>query len=328
MWVYFLKTKDQVLDYFKLFHAMVERDTGKKLKCLRTDNGGEYTSREFDVYCGSHGIRHERTVPRTPQHNGVAERMNRTIMEKVRSMIIMAKLPKPFWGEAVRAACYLINRSPSVSLNFEIPKKVWSGKKPSYSHLRVFGCLAFVHVSKELRQKLDARTTPCIFLGYGDEEFGYRLWDPKQKQVIRSRDVVFLEDQTIEDIEKPKVSSSSANKNPDSAPAQPATDRVPEQIPEAESEEAEEIHEQGESLPAPATGSSTAPDDDRPPETSGSQTRRSARARIPSTRYSESEYILLTDEGEPEDFQEAISHIDKENWLHPIHDEMKSLQKN
>ena len=144
-------------------------------------------------------------------------------MEKVRSMISMAKLPKPFWGEAVRAACYLINRSPSVPLNFEIPEKVWSDKNPSYSHLRIFGCLAFAHVSKELRQKLDARTTPCIFIGYGDEEFGYRLCDPKEKKVIRKRDLLFLEDQTIEDIEKPKMSSNSStektDKNIDTTPA-------------------------------------------------------------------------------------------------------------
>lgn len=206
VWVYFLKTKDQAFDYFKIFHAMVERETGKKLKCLRSDNGGEYTSKEFDSYCKRQGIRHEKTVPRTPQHNGVAERMNRTIMERVRSMISMAKLPKPFWGEAVRAACYLINRSPSAPLNFEVPEKIWSGKNPSYSHLRVFGCLAHAHVSKELRKKLDGRTIPCIFIGYGDEEFGYRLWDPIHKTVIRSRDVVFHENQTIEDIEKPTMS--------------------------------------------------------------------------------------------------------------------------
>ena len=170
---------------------MVERETGKKLKCLRSDNGGEYTSKEFDSYCKRQGIRHEKTVPRTPQHNGVAERMNRTIMERVRSMISMAKLPKPFWGEAVRAACYLINRSPPAPLNFEVPEKIWSGKNPSYSHLRVFSCLAHAHVSKELRKKLDGRTIPCIFIGYGDEEFGYRLWDPIKKTMIRSRDVVF-----------------------------------------------------------------------------------------------------------------------------------------
>ena len=75
---------------------MVERETGKQLKSLRTDNGEEYTSREFREYCSSHGIRHERTEPGTPQHNGVAERMNQTIVEKVRCMLKMAKLPKSF----------------------------------------------------------------------------------------------------------------------------------------------------------------------------------------------------------------------------------------
>ncbi|CAH9144261.1 unnamed protein product [Cuscuta epithymum] len=163
VWAYCLKSKDQVFDRFKLFHAMVERETGKKLKCLRSDNGGEYTSREFSAYCAAYGIRHEKTVPRTPQHNGVAERINRTIMEKVRYMLSMAKLPKPFWGEAVLTACYLINRSPSVPLNFEVPEKKWSRRDVSYSHLKVFGCKAFAHVSKELRQKLDLKSNPCIF---------------------------------------------------------------------------------------------------------------------------------------------------------------------
>ncbi|CAH9105075.1 unnamed protein product [Cuscuta epithymum] len=137
VWVYFLITKDQVFECFKTFHVLVERETGKKLKCLRSDNGGEYTSKAFDAYCREYGIRHEKTVPRTPQHNGVAERMNRTIMERVRSMLNMAKLPKSFWAEAVNTACYLINRSPSVPLNFEVPKRLWTDKDPTYSHLRV-----------------------------------------------------------------------------------------------------------------------------------------------------------------------------------------------
>ncbi|CAA0820534.1 Unknown protein [Striga hermonthica] len=83
LWVYFLRTKGEVFQYFKRFHAMVERQAGKPLKCLRSDNGGEYTSHEFKNYCAEHGIRHEKTVPGTPQHNGVAERINRTIMDKV-----------------------------------------------------------------------------------------------------------------------------------------------------------------------------------------------------------------------------------------------------
>jgi hypothetical protein len=108
--------------------------------------------------------------------------MNRTIVEKVRCMLKMAKLPKHFWGEAVRTACYLINMSPSVPLKFEIPERVWSKKNVSYSHLRVFGCKAYVHIPKEQRSKLDDKETPCIFLGYGNEEFRYILMGPRKEE--------------------------------------------------------------------------------------------------------------------------------------------------
>ena len=81
MWVYFLKTKDQVFEHFKKFHAMVEREKGKPLKCLRTDNIGEYMSNEFKSYYSDKGIRHEKTVLGTPQQNGVVERMSCTIVE-------------------------------------------------------------------------------------------------------------------------------------------------------------------------------------------------------------------------------------------------------
>ncbi|CAA0830441.1 Unknown protein [Striga hermonthica] len=92
LWVYFLRTKGEVFQYFKKFHAMVERQIGKPLKCLRSDNGREYTSHEFKNYCAEHGLRHEKIVPGTPQHNGVAERINRTIMEKVRyDMLIVGQ---------------------------------------------------------------------------------------------------------------------------------------------------------------------------------------------------------------------------------------------
>lgn len=321
-----------MFDYFKLFQVMVERETGKKLKCLRSDNGGEYSSKQFDAYCRSYGIRHEKTVPLTPQHNGVAERMNRTIMERVRSMLSMAKLPKPFWGEAVRAACYLINRSPSVPLDFKVPEKLWSGKDPSYSHLRVFGCLAYAHVSKELRQKLDARTTPCIFIGYGDEEFGYRLWDPKEKKIIRSRDVVFHESQTIDDIEKPTISQKKnvADQMPEATtePFMRNGATVPEDIPEVEDNEESDDAEQGEpqphlsDVPGPPQGQDDGGSAQIIPEV-----RRSERGRIPSSRYPESEYLLLTEDGEPKNFHEAVSHKDKEKWFLAMQDKMESLQK-
>ena len=85
---------------------------GNHLKRLRTNNGREYISKEFKEYCLKNGIRHKKTVPGTPQHNDVVERMNQTILEKVRCMLKLAKLPKSFWGEAVNTAVYLINIFP------------------------------------------------------------------------------------------------------------------------------------------------------------------------------------------------------------------------
>ena len=88
----------------------------------------------------------------------------------------------------------LINLSPPVPLNCDVPERVWIGKDVSYDHLRVFGCRAFIHIPKDERLKPDVKARPCIFLGYGHEEFGYRLWDPMSRKIVRSRDVVFLED--------------------------------------------------------------------------------------------------------------------------------------
>jgi len=97
VWAFALKSKDQVLDAFKEFHVSVERETGRKLKCIRSDNGGEYRG-PYENYCRFHGIKLEKTVPKTPQQNGVVERMNKTIEERIRCMLSHAKLSKSFWG--------------------------------------------------------------------------------------------------------------------------------------------------------------------------------------------------------------------------------------
>ena len=95
VWAFPLKSRDQVLGVFKQFQASVEREIEKKIKCIRTDNGGEHIG-PFDAYCKEQGIRHQFTPPKTPQLNGIAERMNRTIVERVRCMLSHAKLPKSY----------------------------------------------------------------------------------------------------------------------------------------------------------------------------------------------------------------------------------------
>ena len=203
-----MKTKDKVIEKFKEFHVLVERQSGKKLKCIRTDNGGEYCG-PFDVYCKQYSIKHEKTPPKTPQLNDLAERMNRTLIERVRCMLSEAKLPKHFWGEALYTAVHVINLSPAVALNGEVPDKIWFGKNVRHDHLRFFGCKAYVRVSKDERSKLDAKTRQCIFIGYGQDEFGYKFFDPVERKSIRSRDVKFMEDQTIEDIDKIEKTTSN-----------------------------------------------------------------------------------------------------------------------
>ena len=142
---------------------MVETEIGFKVKCLRSNNGGEYIDGGFSEYCAAQGIRIEKTIPGTPQQNGVAERMNRTLNERARSMRLHAGLPKNFWVDIVSTAAYLINRGPSVPMEFKLPEEVWSGKEVKFSYLKVFGCVSYIHVDSDACSKLDAKSKICFF---------------------------------------------------------------------------------------------------------------------------------------------------------------------
>ena len=120
-WLYPLSSKDQVFETFKKFKALVEKESERFIKCLQTDNGGEFCSSAFDSFCAENGIKRVKTVPYTAQQNGVIERMNRTIVETVRSMLSHSGLPKFFWAEAANTAVYLLNKSPSAPLNGDFP---------------------------------------------------------------------------------------------------------------------------------------------------------------------------------------------------------------
>jgi hypothetical protein len=145
---------------------LVENETEKMLKCLRSENGGAYCKKEFNDYHSYHGIRREKIVPGTPQENGVSKRMNGTITKHERSMRLHAGFPLHFLEDDVDTDVYLINRGPSSSLDGGVPKDAWIGKKVNYSFHKTFGCETFVHIHKkkkiEQRLKQNPRSVPLL----------------------------------------------------------------------------------------------------------------------------------------------------------------------
>ena len=153
-WIYFLKGKDEVFRKFKEFKVLVEDLFEKKIKILRSNNGGEVTSNEFKDFCREFGIKRELTTPCNPQQNGVAKRKNRSIMEAVIAMIRDQDLPMHLWAKATRTVVYVHNRISHNALGNKTPKEMFTGENPEVSHLKMFGCPVYLHVPKEKRSKL------------------------------------------------------------------------------------------------------------------------------------------------------------------------------
>ncbi|KAL4387066.1 hypothetical protein GQ457_09G030440 [Hibiscus cannabinus] len=167
-----------------------ENQSDCKLKVLRTNNGGEYVTNDFNDFCRDFGILHQLTVPRTPQQNGVCERRNRTVLE----MAFEKHLPKLFWEEVVATAVYLLNRLATKVVDGKTPFEAWSGSKPSVKHLRVFGSICYSHISANMRSKLDERAWRGIFVGYSSQSKGYRIYNLESKMIVVSRYAIFYED--------------------------------------------------------------------------------------------------------------------------------------
>ncbi len=208
--LYTMKDKSETFDCFKKYHSHAERHTGAKirsvnvirrtrktaeeLKELRADNGGEYLSNEFKSYLEDHGIQHQLTIAYTPQQNGVAERMNRTLVDCVRSLLHTTKLDKKFWVEALSTAVYVRNRVFSRPLpKNTTPYHRWMTKASDLSHLRVFGSKSLYVLPKKQMKKLDARAEEGLMMGYSNQSKGYKIWDIASSMLIVSRDVTFAE---------------------------------------------------------------------------------------------------------------------------------------
>ena len=159
----------------KKFKMRAEAESGKKLRVLRTDWGGEFTSVEFATYCADQGVGQHHTVPYSPQQNGVVERRNQTVVGMAQSMMKAKGMPAKFWGEAVTMAVFILNRAPTKALTGKTSFKAWYGRKPSVPFLRTFGCIGHIRKTKPNLTKLEDRSTPMVLLGYAERTKAYRL---------------------------------------------------------------------------------------------------------------------------------------------------------
>ncbi|KAG5867482.1 hypothetical protein JTB14_000231 [Gonioctena quinquepunctata] len=180
--------EQNVIDFIRT----IKTQHGLKTKRIRVDNGGEFVSYYFKNYCRNKGIALEYTLPYTPRKNGTAERMNRNLLDKVRTKFAETNLPRELWGEVILCSAYELSMSPTEANSGETPAQRWYNKN-DLSKLRVFGIQAWAVILPR-QSKQEKRAEPCIMVGYTGA--GYRLWNNEKNEIISSRDVRFNERNT------------------------------------------------------------------------------------------------------------------------------------
>ena len=190
-----MKNRVELYSIFQKFYAEILTQSNISICVLRSDNAREYFSAPFISFISQHGILHQSSCAHTPQQNRVAERKNRHLIETARTLLLHYHVPFSFWGDAVLTACYLINRMPSSVLHDQIPHSLLFPDQLLYFlPPRVFGCTCFVHIRTPGQDKLSAKATKCIFLGYSRLQKGYRCYSPQTHRYFLSADVTFFED--------------------------------------------------------------------------------------------------------------------------------------
>lgn len=347
---------EQLINYIRFF----ENQAGVRVKAVRSDRGGEYMGKDLQSFFASQGIEHQTTAPYTPQQNGRAERLNRTLMERTRAMLQDAHLPPHLWAEAVTTANYVRNRSPTSGKDLT-PCELFWGKRPNVSHLRVFGCPAYVLVPHELRTKLDPVSIKGTFVGYTPSSKAYRILLPDHRTIKISRDVHFDEAALPSTSSPPPTASSDCDSGSDSDPGDIA---IASEAAESESSVTDaDNHQRPEAQTSNTTGTSSEGNDDNASSAAGvapeqpNPARPPAPAPPPDTRYNlrvnpnktgewwkgkggssirpagnnnkgSGTALSATVSPDPATYKEAITRPDAELWQRAMDEEIASIEAN
>src|SRR3954469_24962794 len=306
-YIYLMKHKSETFEKFKEFQNEVENHRNRKIKFLRSDRGGEYLSYEFSTHMKECGIVSQLTPAGTLQQNGVSERLNRTLLDMVRSMMSLTDLPLSFWGYALETAAFTLNRAPSKSVE-TTPYELWFGKKPKLPFLKVWGCEAYV---KKLQpDKLEPKAEKCVFIGYPKETIGYTFYHRSEGKIFVAKNGSFLEKEflskeltgrkvELDEVVEPslEIASSAA---PEEVPVVPAPIR--EEANDGDHETSVEV--------------------DREP-------RRSTRTRTTPDWYDPVMSVILVDNtDDPETYEEAMMSPDSNKWQEAMKSEIGSMYEN
>jgi hypothetical protein len=345
--------KSQLSKVLKDTILLLENQTGAKLKNFRSDNGGEYVNADVSEWLKSKGVVSQLTVPYSPESNGAAERLNRTLLDRIRTVLAESKVPPEYWGEALLAVNYVRNRTIAAGTGDKTPWELMFRVKPTVSNLRVFGCTAYVHTPKGQRDKLSAPGKKGVFLGYDPVGKGYRVLMLDTMKVYRTQDVVFdestfpfhkmpIEEQrdaaVISNFDFPEVRKSAGSMgglNPVPAPAVPAPAPIPaldtfstttEEV--AGGEEGYASADDGNADESGEGGVVVNPPDQQPVQVPDQQgVRRSTRVSVAPNRYVPNALRGTVDE-EPKSYLEAINSADAGKWRDAMDEEIASLRDN
>jgi hypothetical protein len=191
--VYLMRTKDETLQQYEAYEAWLKTQFGVSIKVFHSDRGGEFMSNAFSKHLQKAGTVRRLTVHDTPEYNGLAERLNRTLIEKVRAILHDTGLPKFLWGEALQYVVYVKNRTWTKASPNATPHEILTGKKPDLSNIHPWGTRVWVHDTSG--SKLDGRAKEGRWVGFDEESRGHRVYWENKRSVTVERSVTFVPDE-------------------------------------------------------------------------------------------------------------------------------------
>ncbi len=341
-----LTTKNLAFKVYKDYEASLLTQFGKPIKEFHSDGGGEFVNEEFNQYLKSKGTKRTITIHNTPEQNGIAERLNRTIFERARAMLIASGLPRFLWLEAARHAVWLKNRTPTQALAGRTPHEEIGRGKPNLSDLHEWGCTVWVKINAG---KLDSHAAETRFVGYDKERKGYRVYWPEKRKITVERNVRFVPDTiTIPEIIRSEGEQRRLLSVPETSETLPETsETLPEtsETPESQSETSRPSAARESDSPEPIRRLPDGLDHPEPGTGRGFRARKAPGDyaklhRGESINYAESEdpkahltipaddfALALGDQDDPKSVREALAGAEKDQWTKAINDEIRQLDR-